>query len=347
MTTNRYEDTLGEFERIARNKVKDSTMLALIVDSPWLPGYAGIDTMDFYFDPQIWLDTYEKVHADLPGVAFIPDAWVEFGMANEPSGWGVVFQWSSVSTPLIRHYPGGLEAIADVATPDPERDGLMPVVLRQYERMQPVLKAKGFPPRMAGARGPLAVASHLIGVTEFLMATQLDSDRCLRLLDHTTDLCIRWLKSQLARMDEPLGVLVLDDVVGMMSPEDARVFGIPFLRRIFEAFPGLVCIFHNDTPNDRIFEDLSTIGMDVFNFSHEIDAERARALLGPDVVLMGNIPPLDGLVRGTVDQVREAAEQMMEKVARCAPVLISPGGGVSPETPIENLQVLLDVVGAG
>jgi uroporphyrinogen decarboxylase len=342
-----YQQTLAKFETIVRNKAKDQTMVALIIDSPWLPGYAGVNTLDFYFDHQCWLDAYFKALEDLPRVAFVPGAWVEFGMAAEPSGWAVPVQWSEDSPPAVRHYTGGLAALLEADVPDPETDGLMPVILRQYEAVIPALEPKGLTPRMAAARGPLAVASHLLGVTELLLTTKTDPQNCLSLLEKTADLCIRWLQCQLKRMDSPVGVLVLDDVVGMLSPDDAEKFALPLLRRIFDSFPDLIHIYHNDTPNENIFPGLSTIGMDVFNFSHEIDMQHARELLGPDIVLMGNIPPLDVLVRGSNHEVRRAAEDLLQKVTGFGPLLISPGGGVSPGTPIENLQVLAEVVNAG
>ena len=49
-----YQQTLAKFETIVRNRAKDQTMVALIIDSPWLPGYAGVSTLDFYFDRQTW-----------------------------------------------------------------------------------------------------------------------------------------------------------------------------------------------------------------------------------------------------------------------------------------------------
>jgi uroporphyrinogen-III decarboxylase len=342
-----YQQTLAKFETIVRNKAKDQTMVALIIDSPWLPGHAGVSTLDFYFDRQCWLNAYFKALEDLPGVAFVPGAWVEFGMAAEPSGWAVPIQWSEDSPPAVRHYTGGLPALLEAGLPDPETDGLMPVILRKYERVKSALEPKGLTPRVAAARGPLAVASHLIGVTELLLTTKTEPQKCLSLLEKTADLCIRWLQCQLKRMDRPIGVLVLDDVAGMLSPDDAEKFALPLLRRIFDSFPDFIHIYHNDTPNENIFRGLSTIGMDVFNFSHEIDVERARELLGPDIVLMGNIPPLDVLVRGSAEHVRRAAQDLLQKVTSFGPLLISPGGGVSPGTPIENLQVMAGVVNAG
>jgi uroporphyrinogen decarboxylase len=319
-------------------------MIALIIDSPWLPGYLEVDTLDFFFDPSVWLTAHERATADLPGVVFLPGSWMEYGMAAEPSGWGVSIKWSHSSPPSIWPHPGGVAALAEAGIPDPETDGLMPAILRHYERMAPLLADRGMSPRMAAARGPMAIASHLTGVTELLMATQLEREACLALIEKTTELCIGWLKSQLERMDDPMAVLVLDDIVGLIGPEDARTFALPYLRQIFSEFPDLIHIYHNDTPNEKMLEGLATIGMDVFNFSHETELELVRRAVGDEIILMGNLPPLELLVRSTREQVQEATANLISGLDRYGPLLVSVGGGVSPGTPIENLQVMIEVV---
>jgi uroporphyrinogen decarboxylase len=339
-----YPETVNRLESLVRTRPRTETMVALIIDSPWLPGYAGVGTMDFYFDPATWLSVHERARADLPGVAFVPGSWVELGLAAEPSGWGVPIHWSDSQPPGVGHHRADLAALAALPVPDPERDGVMPIILNQYERMRRPLSERGLAPRMAAARGPLAVASHVHGVSDFLVATLTDPENCHTLLDRTTDLCIAWLKAQLERMIDPIGVIVLDDLVGMLSPQDAETFALPRLKRIFDAFAGMITIFHNDTPNEAVFPGLSTVGMDIFNFSHTTDLARARELVGPDIVLMGNLPPLELLVRGTPEQVREATKRQLERRGDVGPLLVSPGGGVSPGTPIANLQAMVEEV---
>ena len=212
------------------------------------------------------------------------------------------------------------------------------------ERLAPEMHTRGFAPRIAAARGPLAVASHLLGVTEFLMATQLEREACAALLERTTATCIAWLQAQMRRMEDPAGVLVLDDLVGMLGPEDAEALAFPFLRRVFEAFPNQVHLFHNDTPNDAVYSGLASCGVDVFNFTHETDILAARRKVGPDIVLMGNLPPLDLLVRGTPEQTRAATRALLTRLPDAGPLLVSPGGGVSPGTPEGNLCAILDAV---
>lgn len=337
-------ESLEKFLEIVRSRRRDRTMVALIVDSPWLPGYAGVRTLDFYFDDEAWLEAHRKLLRDLPGVAFIPGAWVEFGMAAEPSAWGARIRWSDREPPSILRSSASLEELAEADAPDPEADGLLPVILRRYERLRKPLADLGFLPRIAAARGPLAVAAHVHGLTQFLMAVKLEPEATGRFLDRTTDLCIRWLRAQLERMDRPVGILVLDDIVGMLSPKDAETFAFGRLERLFREFEGLVRIFHDDAPNAAVYPGLGRVGVDVFNFSHATDLCRARELLGPDVVLMGNVPPLEVLVRGTPDEVREATLRELELLGEVGPLVVSAGGGVSPGTPIENLEAMVSAV---
>ncbi len=334
-------EALNWFVRTVRSRDRAARLVAWIVDSPWLPGWIGADTLHFFFDTNVWMRAYERAQTELDGSVLIPGGWIELGMAAEPSGFGAAIRWNRHEPPNVLAHPGGLDALRRADPPDPETDGLMPAILAMYERRAPAMAAAGFPPRIAAARGPLAIAGHLLGITEFLLATQTDPDAVHDLLDRTCALGIAWLRAQLARMDHPLGVLVLDDLVGMLGPADAAVFALPYLRRIFDSFPHLVRIFHNDTPNPAVYDGLRTCGMDVFNFSHEIALAEARRRLGPDIVLMGNLPPVDLLVRGSPDACRAAAEAILARHADLAPMVLSAGGGVSPGTPGENLRAVI------
>ena len=344
MAAGSYKETFQRFLDFLDRRPRGETMPALIVDSPWLPGYGGVDAMDFFFDPCVWLAVYEWVLEDLPGTVFLPGAWIEFGMAAEPSGWACRVQWNHEGPPGIHPFPGGLEGLLQAPDPDPECDGLMPLILRRYQSLAPRLAEMDFSPRVAAARGPLAVASHLLGVTEFLLSLKTEPEKTHLLLEKTTRLCVRWLQAQLERMEDPAGVFVLDDLVGLMSPRDAEAFAIPYVKEVFQSFPGKLRIFHNDTPNEKVFPLLAPLDLDVFNFSHETTLERARELLGPKVVLMGNLPPLDLLARGNPGEVAEETRKLLDRIGEAGPVLLSVGGGVSPGTPIENLQAMLETL---
>ena len=52
--------------------------------------------------------------------------------------------------------------------PDPRRDGLLPFVVKRLQHCRPRIEAAGHAIRFAVSRGPLNVASFLMGTTEFL-----------------------------------------------------------------------------------------------------------------------------------------------------------------------------------
>jgi len=329
-----------DFLIAARGGVPERVPVALIVDSPWMPGFAGMHTLDFFLDTGAWLATYLRLLARFPDVVFLPGFWVEYGMANEPSAFGARIVWRADSPPSLRHVELPPSEWVNLPRPDPETDGLMPLVLRRME----LLERGGLPEphriHFVAARGPLAVAAHVLGTTTFLEATAAEPEATEAALEIFTDTVIAFLRAQLARLREPLGILVLDDLPGMLSPRGFDRMALPYLQRIFDSFPGLLRIFHNDTPCAHLLPRMGQLHCEVWNFSHEMDIAAVRAAL-PRMALLGNVAPLNTLVRGTPDQVLREGRACVEKVARGGGFILSAGGGVSPGTPAEHIDALV------
>jgi len=333
------------FKLAARLGEPDPVPVALIVDSPWLPGYAGIDTRDYYLLPDQWLAINLGLLARFPEAVWIPGFWVEYGMAAEPSAFGAKVHFYADQPPSIEPVVAGLDFWAGVKAADPHRDGLMPLVLRLYEVMEARLRAEGLGIRMVAARGPLTVASWLMGLTPLLFGIVDSPGLITDVLEMTTTTIIRWLEAQLDTLGEPEGILLLDDIVGMVSKRHYEALIHPHLRRIFDAFEGLIRIYHNDTPCLHLAESLAEANFDLFNFSHEVDVAEVKARMGHRVALMGNVPPLDVGVRGTPADVNHRAADCLDKGAPGGGMILSFGGGVSPGTPPENVEALIEAAG--
>jgi uroporphyrinogen-III decarboxylase len=319
----------------------DQVPVALIVDSPWLPGYAGIDTRDYFLFPDKWLNINLGLLERFPDAVWLPGFWLEYGMAAEPSAFGVKPRFYPDQPPSIEPLAEDLGFWLDLKPADPEQDGLMPLILRLYEVMEERLQALGLGIRMVAARGPMTLASWLTGVTPLMMGVALEPDAMTRLLEVTTTTIIRWLRAQLQRLRQPEGILLLDDIVGMVSKRHYENLIHPHLRRIFDEFEGLIRIYHNDTPCPRLLSSLVEANFDVFNFSHEMDIAEVKAQMGHRVALLGNVPPLDMGVRGTPQAMARWARDCLDRGAPGGGMILSFGGGVSPGTPAENIDALL------
>lgn len=335
-------DPWQRFKAVANGGLADRTPVALIVDSPWIPPYAGLDTLDYFLLPDVWLAENLRLLTRFPDVAWIPGFWVEYGMAAEPSAFGAKIVWHHDRPPSLAPVRGGLASLDGITVADPQEDGVMPLALRLYVRARERLAAEGLPIRMVAARGPLAVAGWLLGVSELMVALKIERDAISRVLDVLTDTIIVWLRAQADAVGGVEGILLLDDIPGMLSPKVFDSMAAPYLTRIFEAFAGTVRVYHNDTPCLHLLPRFSQLPFEVLNFSHETDIAQAQAAL-PGKALMGNVPPLQVLAQGTADQVTALARSCIEKTGGRG-LILSAGGGVSGGTPAENIDALVRAV---
>ena len=339
-----YQANWDNFMAVARGEHTDRVPVALIVDSPWLPGFANMNMLDFFLFPDRWLAAHLNIVQRFPTMVFVPGFWVEYGMAAEPTAFGTPVLWRHNAPPALRHLDLPPEQWADLPRPDPQTDGMMPLVLRRLID----LEQNGTLPdpyriHIVAARGPLALATHVLGTTSFLEATATEPDATLAVLDIFTDLVIAFLRAQIDCLREPQGILVLDDIVGMLSPRAFKRVALPFLQRIFSAFDGLVRFYHNDTPCAHLLPHLPKIGFDVFNFSHTMDIGDVQSALGPQITLMGNVAPLDVLVNGTPEQVEADARACIEKTGGKG-LILSAGGGASTGMSAAQVDALIRAV---
>ena len=330
------------FTTAARLGVPSQVPVALIVDSPWLPGYAGVDTRDYFLLPERWLEINLGLLERFPEAVWIPGFWIEYGMAAEPSAYGARMHFYTDRPPAVEPLVTDLSFWAQAQPIDPQHDGLMPLVLRLYQVVEERLCAEGLGIRMVCARGPMTVASWLMGATPLLMGVAAEPELVARVLESMTTSIIRWLHAQLEVVRAPEGILLLDDIVGMVSRRHYQALIHPCLRRIFDEFQGLVRIYHNDTPCPHLLAGLAEANFDVFNFSHEMDIAEVKSQVGHRLALMGNVAPLDLGVRGTPQEVADKAWECLEKGAPGGGMILSFGGGVSPGTPAENVDALIE-----
>ena len=307
MTTpwNRFKEAayLGEPEQVP---------VALIVDSPWLPGYAGINTLDYFLYPDKWLQINLDLLMRFPEAVWIPGFWVEYGMVDLPSAFGARFHFYPDRPPSIEPVTTNIVHWAEAPLPNVMEDGFMPLLLRLYDRMESRLYPDGLGIKMVAARGPMVTASFLVGVTDLMMGLYMHPKELEQFLTKITTTIISWLHAQLDLLHEPEGIMLLDDIVGMVSLKHYEEFVAPHLQRIFAEFDGLVRIYHNDTPCAQLHTGLAGAGFDVFNFSHTADIAAVKAAMGHRVALMGNVAPLDLGARGTPQQVEQAALECLD-----------------------------------
>ena len=119
-------------------------------------------------------------------------------------------------------------------------------------------------------------------VTAAFLAALADAQQvhhALNLIEMLTDTAIRFLQAQLGCLRAPLGIMLLDDITGMLTPGQFERLATPYLRRIFESFDGLLRIYHNSTPCVPLLPSIARLDFEVLHFSHQMDIRSVKAAL--------------------------------------------------------------------
>jgi uroporphyrinogen-III decarboxylase len=129
------------FKRAARGEKMDKIPMALIVDSPWIPGYLGIKHMDYYLDPELWFESNLKIMREFPDIIFIPSWWMEYGMAAEPSVLGAKIKFWQDNTPSEYHTLYRLEDIDNFPEYEVEADAFAALTLHRVGMIRQRMRA--------------------------------------------------------------------------------------------------------------------------------------------------------------------------------------------------------------
>ena len=195
----------------------------------------------------MFLEDNLKAIETFPRTMLLPGFWSEYGMCTEPSAFGSIPVWGENDFPFAKRVVRSLDDIERLEPPDPRKHGLLPFMINRLRHLQPAIRAAGHEIRFAVARGPLNIASFLMGTTEFLTALKTDPEITHRFLALVTDFLVDWIRWQRECFPSIDGILVLDDIVGAVSGRDFETFGQPYLARVFDA-DVTIKFFHNDAP---------------------------------------------------------------------------------------------------
>lgn len=316
---------------------------AFIIDSPWLPNWAGHSILDYFTSERTFLDDNLKAIRTFPEAIFLPGFWSEYGMCTEPSAFGSVMQWGENDFPFALKVLRSPAEVDRLAKPDPCKHGLLPFVIKRLKHLEPEIDQAGHKIRFAVARGPFNVASFLMGAPEFLEALKTEPERMRQLLSMVTDFLVDWIVYQREQLPTIDGIFLLDDIVGFVGGRDFEQFALPCLQRVFDA-DVTVKFFHCDARLKAAAPMLEAAGINLLNFGMQHTVAEMKAWTNNRIALMGNIPPRDVLAEGTPADVARAVREMLQPLEDRSRLIVSCGGGMPPNAPTENIKALIQTV---
>ncbi|MDE2134649.1 MAG: uroporphyrinogen decarboxylase [Alphaproteobacteria bacterium] len=339
MTEQQWNDLLA----VLRGEQRRPLPVAFIIDCPWLPNWYGVNILDYFSSDEVWFAANKKAIETFSECMFLPGFWSEFGMCTEPSAFGCKCQFPENEFPFAEKNILTEEDIDKVTAPNVTTDGLLPFMLNRLVRNRARIEVMGHRIRFSVSRGPLNIATFLMGTTEFLMMLGTDPERTHKLLRIINTFLIEWHARQRQAIDSIDGMLVLDDIVGFIGERDFKEFALPYLKELFAA-PVSVKFFHNDADCRQSVKYYPDLGINLYNPGIQMTMNDLHRATGNRLAILGNIPPRDVLAQGTPDDVRAAVRKLLSETADHTHLIPSCGGGMPPGVTTANIRAFIESV---
>jgi len=218
--------------------------------------------------------------------------------------------------------------------------------------VKPVIRAvrdrlAGRVPLIGFAGAPFTVASYLVEEArgKDLAKTRgflsRDPEWFARLLEIIGDATIDYLKAQIAAGVD--AVMLFDTQAGTLPPSEFARTAAASAARVIAAIPkGTPTIYFALAPAVGQIEALRSIHADVYGLDYRVSVSQARAILGGSHGVQGNLDP--AVLLGPPEEIVVQAESILRENAGRPGFIFNLGHGIWPETPVENVALLVQTV---
>jgi uroporphyrinogen decarboxylase len=137
-------------------------------------------------------------------------------------------------------------------------------------------------------------------------------------------------------------VQLFDSWVGCLSPDDYREFVLPHTRSVIQNIERGVPVIHFGTGTSALLELMREAGGDIIGLDWRVGLDEAWQRVGHDRAVMGNLDPVS--LFANQDQLRSQAKRVLQQAEGRPGHIFNLGHGILPDTPVENVIALVEMV---
>jgi MtaA/CmuA family methyltransferase len=188
--------------------------------------------------------------------------------------------------------------------------------------------------------GPCAESADLRGINTLMLDFYDDPDFVHQLLEFTLQMGLRFARAQVEAGVELMGVG--DAAASLVGPQIYNDFIWAYEKRLVDGLHEMGCKvrLHICGNINQILEPIGRLGCDIVDLDFMVPVADARAAMGAEPVLLGNIDPVRMLRNGTPEAITAAIAQCHQEAGER--YIIGAGCEVPRNTPAENLLALTE-----
>lgn len=198
---------------------------------------------------------------------------------------------------------------------------------------------------LAGCIGPFSLAGRLMDVTEIMYACYDEPETVITVLEKTAEFLVKYISAMKEAGAD--GVFMAEPLAGILSPELAEEFSIPYVKQIIssvqsDTFPVIYHNCGNSVP--KMLDKLFTQGAFAYHFGNAADMAEILKNAPSDVICMGNIDPAACFANGTPETVRAATVNMVSACGGYKNFIPSSGCDIPAKTCWDNINAFFDAL---
>lgn len=137
-------------------------------------------------------------------------------------------------------------------------------------------------------------------------------------------------------------VQLFDSWVGALSAADYREYVLPHTRAVIEGIKPGTPVIHFGTGTAALLELMREAGGDVIGLDWRVRLDEGWSRIGHDVGVMGNLDPV--ALFANQNHLRAQAKAILDQAGGRPGHIFNLGHGILPETPVENVIALVEMV---
>lgn len=235
---------------------------------------------------------------------------------------------------VLSHPMTDMKALERYEIPDPYKSGRMPVNLKSLR----LISSNIDKPLYVSIQGPFTLAIQLAGATHLLRNIIKDPEYVSNLLDFTTETVRRYAVS--VNKAGAKYISIAEPATVTLGHDRYEKLIVPNLNKIYKdlnCWKGLhIC---GDTTE---FLDLMlTCNVDALSLDQLMDYEKVMKIIPKDIVLLGNLDPLDLLYNSEPEKIRIETIKLLKKMRNYNNYLCAFGCNCMNDTAVKNLQAAI------
>jgi len=238
------------------------------------------------------------------------------------------------------YLPANEETLKNLKMPNFQNDGRLPVLLEGISRLR---EHFGDTICVTGrTAAPFSSVTLLYGMEETSMLCYTDE----KLLRDTMDFCVElqteWGKAQKEAGAHALWVGDCNASTHLISPTFYREFALEPAKRIIEAYKEAnIITFYHASEEGASLPIMMELSADVLSPGPGIDMAEVLEMAKGKSCVVGNIDPINVLERGTVEDVQQETERLINLGKKYGGYIFNSGEMIPRGTPVGNIEAMM------